>query len=269
MQKAVREAKVHTSWIHQDEQYGQAMRRFVHQTLSGRTATRFLGSFVPFARRIARIGAINALAQLMLKMTSPGVPDFYQGAEFWDLSLVDPDNRRPVDFAGRQRALDALTPLIDSAERGIDVSNEVSALLHAWPDARIKMLITACGLRFRREHASFMASSTYEPLSTSGRMAERLVAFARRGTEGTLIVAVPRLVAGMMAGEHWPSGPDAWDDTVVQCASSEVVRPFRHVVTGERIAPADTLRAADLLRQSPVAMLWSGAGTPEDARDHI
>lgn len=106
MQKAFREAKVHTSWIHEQPEYGRAVARFVERTLAGRTAARFLASFVPFQRQIAQIGMLNSLAQLVLKLASPGVPDFYQGSELWDLSLVDPDNRRPVDYARRKVLLE-------------------------------------------------------------------------------------------------------------------------------------------------------------------
>jgi maltooligosyltrehalose synthase len=124
MVKATREAKVHTSWIHQNEAYQRAVERFVAETLAGHTAQSFLNAFVPLQHRIAQAGMINSLAQLALKLTSPGVPDFYQGTEFWDLSLVDPDNRRPVDFNVRQAMLDRLQPMIARLDGGEHVERE-------------------------------------------------------------------------------------------------------------------------------------------------
>ncbi|MEO8077235.1 MAG: malto-oligosyltrehalose synthase [Acidobacteriota bacterium] len=264
MQKAVREAKVHTSWIDQDEEYGRAIRRFVERTLAGRTSLRFLASFVPFARRVARVGAINSLAQLTLKLASPGVPDFFQGTELWDLTLVDPDNRRPVDFAHREAMLDSLEPIIGAAERGEDVGREVAALLAAWPDARIKLLATACGLRFRRRHAAFMTEASYLPLSTTGAASEHLVAFGRQHSSGTLIAIVPRLIASFVSGKRWPLGAEAWSDTTIQLDEELRLAEYRHLITGEvvRPSPSGAIAAADVFRTCPVALLWRSAGSP-------
>jgi (1->4)-alpha-D-glucan 1-alpha-D-glucosylmutase len=113
MLKAAKEAKVHTSWIQDNEQYDAALVSFVERTLRGPSAIRFLESFAPFAHLVARAGMINSLAQVLLKIASPGVPDFYQGSELWDLNLVDPDNRRPVDYARRATWLEELRPLLE------------------------------------------------------------------------------------------------------------------------------------------------------------
>ena len=158
VQKAAREAKVHTSWIHENEEYGRAVGQLVRRTLTGHTAPRFMAAFVPFQRRVAQAGMVNSLAQLVLKLASPGVPDFYQGTELWDLSLVDPDNRRPVDFTARQALLDGLGPTIDRLETGRGATDDVADLLERWSDGAIKLFVTACGLRFRREHAGLLLS---------------------------------------------------------------------------------------------------------------
>jgi (1->4)-alpha-D-glucan 1-alpha-D-glucosylmutase len=193
MAKAIREAKVHTSWIRQNAEYGSGVDQFVRESLGGQTAKRFLIWFVPFQRRVARISMINALAQLVLKLTSPGVPDFYQGSERWDFSLVDPDNRHPVDFPTLQALLDSVLPVVARLEAGGLVASEVDGLLEGWPDGRIKLFITTCGLRFRREHSDLMREGDYQPLVVEGASAEYLVAFARHDGSGTLVTVAPRL----------------------------------------------------------------------------
>ena len=115
MRKAIKEAKAHTSWVNENQPYEKALDNFVTSTLRGHAAPAFLAAFVPFQRQVARLGAINSLSQLVLRMTSPGVVDFYQGNELWDLHLVDPDNRQPVDFAARAAMLDELTASHDAA----------------------------------------------------------------------------------------------------------------------------------------------------------
>jgi (1->4)-alpha-D-glucan 1-alpha-D-glucosylmutase len=260
MQKAVREAKVHTSWIDQDQEYGQAVGAFVRRILTGKAAPRFLASFVPFARRIARVGAINSLAQVVLKVASPGVPDFYQGTELWDLSLVDPDNRRLVDFEYRRRLLDALTPLVTAAEGGHPAPEALAPLLADWHDGRIKLLVTACALRFRRDHAAFMARAEYLPLAADGPLADHVVAFARRDETGCLLAIVPRLSAPRMTAAGLRLDADAWRDTRLRLPAALSGRRFRHVVTGESVDLGGTPEAPDLdlgtlFESAPVALL--------------
>src|SRR5262249_2343981 len=175
MLKAIKEAKTHTSWFNQGGAYEDAVARFVETVLRGSAARRFLKSFVPFVRRLSLGGMVNSLAQLVLKVASPGVPDFYQGTEFWQLDLADPDNRRPIDFRARESALGVLSRGIEgvegqidagAAERGCDPEMEafVGDLLRNWPDARIKMLVTACALRLRRRDPMLFIEGGYEPL---------------------------------------------------------------------------------------------------------
>jgi (1->4)-alpha-D-glucan 1-alpha-D-glucosylmutase len=263
MQKAVREAKVHTSWIDEDAAYGQAVARFVDAVLRGRHAARFLHSFVPFQRRVAYFGMINSLAQLVLKLASPGVSDFYQGNELWDLSLVDPDNRRAVDFSLRRQLFDELRPLIESAERGDAVGATFSGLLDEWADGRIKLFVTAVGLRFRRRHADVTLDGSYVPLRPHGPAAEHIVAFARLHATGVLLAMTPRLVASLTADTRpLPLGDETWRTTGVMLPDALRVSHYRHLFTGESIGPSgDTnhasIRAADVFRTSPVALLWA------------
>ena len=214
MQKAVREAKVHTSWIEEDpiRPRGGAVRR----TDARRDARRgaFSSSFVPFQRRCAAAGMVQSLAQLVLKLTSPGVADFYQGNELWDLSLVDPDNRRDVDFAHRRALLDDILPLMEAIENGDVGGARLDDLLDHREDGRIKLFVTAVGLRFRRRHADVLLDGSYVPLAATGRGRHHVVAFARRHPAGTLIAAVPRLVATLMEnGSQLPLGEAAWTKT--------------------------------------------------------
>jgi (1->4)-alpha-D-glucan 1-alpha-D-glucosylmutase len=261
MQKAVREAKVHTSWIDQDQEYGRAVGAFVQKVLAGPGAARFLASFVAFARRIAHPGAINALAQLTLKLAAPGVPDFYQGTELWDFSLVDPDNRRIVDFDQRRRLLESLEPLVEAADSGRPLPGGPADALAAWPDGRIKLLVTACGLRFRRRHADVLTRAAYVPLDAKGPAGDHVVAFARRASTGTLVAIVPRLAAHLAHGDRMPIGEAAWEGTRV-CLPGDAGSRYRHLFTGEIVesvgaADHSELSIAQVFRTLPVALLWS------------
>ncbi len=263
MQKAVREAKVHTSWIDQDQRYGRATGGYVRKTLAGPDAGRFLASFVPAARRLARVGAVNALSQLVLKIASPGVADTYQGAELWDLSLVDPDNRRPVDFGLRRRLLDGLEPLVARIDRGEPAGRDLEALLAAWTDGRIKLFLTALGLRFRRRHPDVIATGAYVPIAADGSAAEHVVAFARVNESGTLVAVAPRLVAGLLAERSLGLNLHSLRATSLRLPAEAAAARYRHLIAGESISPSVSkgvarLGLADVLRVSPVALLWSG-----------
>jgi (1->4)-alpha-D-glucan 1-alpha-D-glucosylmutase len=256
MQKAVREAKLHTSWVDEDPAYGEAVERFVDKTLHGRTAPRFLASFVQFQRRVAPVGIVNALSQLVLKLASPGVPDTYQGSELWNFDLVDPDNRRPVDYALRCRLLDSLQPLIDRVERGETAVEEVAALRRDWHDGRIKLFITACGLRFRRRHPSLLLYGEYLPLAGEGAAADAVVGFARSDAEHTLLALVPRLSARV-----------TWGPTRISLPHSCAANRYRHLLTGEVLhtgvdGRSRFLVAADVFRTLPVALLKADSLSP-------
>ncbi len=258
MQKAVREAKVHTSWIDRDPGYARAVSVFVHKTLTGSTAVRFLKTCVPMARRLAAVGAVNSLAQLVLKLASPGVADFYQGTELWDLSLVDPDNRRPVDYGRRRVMLDALVPLLAAGAEGQPRLDELTTLADAWPDGRIKLLVTAAGLRFRRAHAELIQLGDYVPLAADGAT-DQIVSFARRDRSGTLIAVVPRLVLPIM--EDRPPRGEVWAGSWLVLPGEIGGGPYRNIITGEDVWPvagpdAVRLPVQAALSTCPVALLW-------------
>jgi (1->4)-alpha-D-glucan 1-alpha-D-glucosylmutase len=272
MGKAAREAKIHTSWIEENPEYLKALVRFVKETLAGRTARRFLPSFVPFQRRVAQAGMVNSLSQLVLKLASPGVPDFYQGTELWDLSLVDPDNRRAVDFAARQRLLADLRPILDRLEQGMTAERAVGDLFAHWTDGRIKLLVTTCGLRFRRQHRALMLHGAYTPLEIDGERADHVVAFARHDDSGTLLVATPRLIAPLVTdAQPLPVGSDLWGATRIMLPPVTRAARYRHVITGEWCATAPdqaSLRIGSAMQTCPVALLWAPASErnlPADA----
>jgi (1->4)-alpha-D-glucan 1-alpha-D-glucosylmutase len=274
MQKAIKEAKVHTSWISQDTAYEDGVVRFVDAVLSGPSARAFLASFVPFARRVAVAGAVNSLAQLVLKIASPGVPDFYQGTETWQLVLADPDNRRDVDYAERQGVLDGLMPWVERAEAaraGRDIEGQPlvarlepcveSWLLH-WTDGRIKTFLTACGLRLRREARELFVHGRYEPLAAEGPLADRVVSFARVSDTHNVVAIVPRLMSRAVHDiPRFAAG--VWGDTRVAVPATITDGKLIHAFTGARVpivreGRGASVRAADAFRTCPVALLVPG-----------
>jgi (1->4)-alpha-D-glucan 1-alpha-D-glucosylmutase len=268
MLKAVKEAKTHTSWISQNSAYEGAASRFVENTLSGSAGRGFLAACVPFIRRVAVAGMVNSLAQLVLKVASPGVPDFFQGTETWQLAMADPDNRRPVDFACREAMLGGLMPWIRRVEcagsdsradgRGSQLEEHVAEMLTSWPDARIKLFVTACALRLRRREPLLFIDGRYEALRADGPQADRVVAFARYHGDTSLIVAVPRLMSQRLPpGRELPVGAGVWEGTRLSLGSARPIT-FRHLFTGASMQPDATgeyLSMADLFRTCPVALL--------------
>jgi (1->4)-alpha-D-glucan 1-alpha-D-glucosylmutase len=204
MVKAAKEAKVHTSWLTPNQPYEEALERFVKKTLTGPSGERLLSAFLPVQRRIASIGMINSLAQVTLKIGSPGVPDFYQGTDLWDLSLVDPDNRRPVDFTLRARLLDEVDAVLSATDEA-SRARTISEWLTTWADGRIKLLVTAAGLRLRRAQPDIFQGGRYRPLATEVTVPAGAVAFARLPAEGSS----PGLAlhGGLSAPQSPGSGP--------------------------------------------------------------
>ena len=191
--KDAREGKAETSWLNPHAAYESGVRSFIAAILDHTVSGEFQESLQPLARRLALLGALNSLSQLTLKATLPGVPDFYQGTEFWDLSLVDPDNRRPVDFAARHSALGSLE------------HPDWSGLVQDWSDGRIKLAWTRQLLKLRSELADVFSHGDYQPLDVSGPHAGHVTAFARRHGRSAVIVAVGRLFAPLTnGGREWP-----------------------------------------------------------------
>ena len=200
--KAAREGKQETSWLNPDEVYEAGVKTFITRILDRSISAEFINSLDNLARRVALLGALNSLSQITLKATMPGVPDFYQGTEFWDLSLVDPDNRRPVDFAKRAAVLASIEKP-DWQELG-----------RHWPDGHIKLAWTRHLLKLRTELADVFARGDYEPLEVSGPHRDHIIAFARRRGRDAAITVVAKSFAPMtQSGRNWP-GAEAFDATV-------------------------------------------------------
>ena len=257
MEKAAKEAKRRTSWVNPDAGYDQALRTFVGGLLSA--GSRFLEAFTPFQRRVALYGSVNSLAQTVLKIAAPGIPDFYQGSELWDLALVDPDNRRPVDYVRRQTLLEDMRARIE--ERPDDLASVCDELCGAWPDGRVKMYVTLRALTLRRQLPMLFRSGRYEALSAEGEHAEHIVALTRRDDTDSVVVVVPRLTARLTAFVgRYPLGDSVWNDTriVLDRPGLEGIYTDRfsglHIATGRRNG-TPTLPVAALLARFPVAML--------------
>jgi (1->4)-alpha-D-glucan 1-alpha-D-glucosylmutase len=261
MVKSVKEAKLRSSWINPDEQYEQAVRNYVARILTGPESTRLLPSFAPFQERIARAGLVNSLSQLLLKLASPGVPDFYQGTELWDFSLVDPDNRRPVDFEERARLLDRVDAILslDADQRAAPIG----AALRAWRDGAIKMLLTTAGLRRRASFPSLFLDGEYLPLDTdTTAVSGQAVAFARLHEGAAAIAIVPRLVARMVDAQHPMPIGDMWKTSRVLLPGPLAGLVYRDVCTGAVIKPVAAAENAwlfigQVLKTLPVALLFA------------
>ncbi len=244
MLKSLREAKLHTTWAAPDAAYEEAVLGFVRQALDPEHAATFLAAFLPFQQRIARLGVDNSLVQTALKLTAPGVPDLYQGAELWDFSLVDPDNRRPVDFALRARLLDEVT-----ATLAADRATALGAMLETWQDGRIKLALIATLLRFRADCPALFAAGSYEPLAVTGDDAERVCAYLRRLDASALLVAVQRFPLRSEAGPARASIAAAQ-------AGGDLSGAWRDLLSGRSVTAVDgALAAAELFTTLPVALL--------------
>ncbi len=270
LDKALREAKLHTSWLNPYEEYDQAVADFIRKILA-EEQSEFVQDMQALARSISDAGFVNSLAQTLVKICAPGVPDFYQGVEFWDFNLVDPDNRRPVDFARRRQALASLR-----ARAGENLGELARELLAGWPDERIKLFVISRALEFRRDRPEVFRGD-YLPLSAQGPHGSRLLAFARGTASNGAVCLVPRLayeswrtrkgarkVTFGSASSPWPLG-GWWKETTVSLPA-EAPLHWRHVITGHTINASEQpdgsrlLDVGEVFRWFPVALL-----TPESS----
>lgn len=247
--KAVREAKVHTAWIKPDEEYEESFVCFVEKILGNDKRNRFLANFNPFEKKISFYGCFNALSQLMLKLTCPGVPDIYQGTEYWDLSLVDPDNRREVDFQSRTRDLEYISQKIPE-----NVLALVNEMLENKEDGRIKMFLLHRVLHARRNYAELFAKGSYVPLLVEGERKDSLIAFARKYKSNWAVVVVPRFYTNLTAEGSYPFGNAVWQNTRIVIPES-FPHTLEDVVTSQHRFADKYYVVGDILTHFPVSLL--------------
>jgi (1->4)-alpha-D-glucan 1-alpha-D-glucosylmutase len=270
MEKATHEAKVHTSWINPDSEYDTAVCQFVAAALDGHPKNRFLAEFRRFHEQVVNWGLYSALSQTLLKLTAPGVPDIYQGQELWDFSLVDPDSRRPVDFAERRKLLARLRKDVGRNDRSLLAL--ARQLARDPRDPRLKLFLTWRVLQFRRQQAELFRRGDYLPLEVQGAKARHLCAFARQwlapaGSERAMaIVIAPRWLAELtpLPSDSQPAPPPlgaaVWEDTQI-VIDAKISSPLKNVFTGQTCSAEDFhIPAALALADFPVALLTGTGG---------
>jgi (1->4)-alpha-D-glucan 1-alpha-D-glucosylmutase len=253
MAKARHEAKVRTSWINPHTAYDDAAEWFLNAVLDPERSGAFLDGVEAFVKTIARPGLWNSLSQVLLKVASPGIPDFFQGTELWDFSLVDPDNRRLVDFERRRTALAGMLAEVEA--RG---AAPIDAWFDAPEDAKIKLWITAAALRLRRARRGLFERGGYEPVLPRGSTADHVFSFARSDGDQAVIAVAGRFFATLRASH--PTGPApigaAWGDTTLLLPAAVTRRRFRDALTGQILtADGDSLSVAAAFNHLPVALL--------------
>lgn len=242
MQKAVREAQVETTWVNPNTDYEDALTGFIRAILNP-TNRAFLDDFAVLRQKVAQAGIINSISQQVLKLAAPGVPDIYQGTDSWDFSLVDPDNRRPVDYAARQAMLkestrkQSSTPMLEARDQ-------------------LKLRVTRQVLDIRHEQPKLFLDGDYVPLTAAGPRQTNLVAFARRHGDQEAIVVVPRLSLGVTKGDEAMPLGDAWGDTRVEVGNTSLNETYRDVLTGATVlAQSGHLLCRELFAAFPAALL--------------
>jgi len=260
MEKAAREAKQHTSWIDPNPAFEAALRDFVRALLSPEKSPRFLADLDRFVQRIARPGLWNALARTLVQLTAPGTPDVYQGDELWNFSLVDPDNRRPVDFEPRHQLL------LDLSEawrrrQGTERQRFLRQLVEGPEDSRIKLHVISQALRVRRANPELFLQGHYEPLAANGPAAAHLLAFARRRGPQVALTLVSRRIASLCRDPLMPPvGRQLWSGTTLSLPENLATGPWGNALTGETLETPHRrgraqLAVGDALDSFPVALL--------------
>jgi len=259
MLKAVHEAKVHSSWVNPSPAYDQSVQAFVEGALERTVSNRFLQDFLPFQERMARFGLYNSLSQLLLKMTAPGVPDFYQGSELWCFHLVDPDNRGPVDYQTRSAVAEDLRQTLNRL--GPDFAEFTKSLFEQPHDGRVKLYTTMAGLEARRRHPNVFQQGEYLQLECGGSKKQHICAFARLYQDQALVTVVPRLLATLNPDSKYPPiGSSVWGDSWIVAPPWPTLSEFRHLLTGEIIKAESingrrVLPLARVLNHASVALL--------------
>ncbi len=252
--KAASEAKRNTTWTDPDSTYKETLSRYVADILEGADASPFLNDFLTFQRRVARIGIVHSLSQTLLKLASPGAADIYQGCELWDFSMVDPDNRRPVDFEKRERLL----ARINTNRPRLELTRELFA---SPEDGAIKLHLVSTIMNHRRANPDLYLHGAYRPIEASGEQKDRVIAFSRSQQGQNIIAVAPRLVAPLMGDDakRAPIGPEVWGETELVLPDAAPSR-WRNLLTDEVVEATSsedrrTLRLGQVFSAIPLALL--------------
>jgi (1->4)-alpha-D-glucan 1-alpha-D-glucosylmutase len=254
MIKAIREAKVHTAWIEPDTKYEEALLEFIEELLTLSRKNQFLKEFLPFQKKVAHYGILNSLSQAILKITAPGIPDFYQGTELWDLSLVDPDNRSLVDFEIRRRFLNEIQ---DATKE--NVLKLITDLWSAKEDGRLKLFLIHRALHARTRYMELFQQGRYSPIAIGGRRKDHTIAFCRHHRDAWAMIIAPRFLTQLVREGELPLGRQVWEDTYLMLPSG-APGIWRNAITAEIIRGEQTLPIGDILRHFPAALLTSEEG---------
>jgi (1->4)-alpha-D-glucan 1-alpha-D-glucosylmutase len=250
MLKSIREAKVHTEWIVSDFEYEKGIQIFIDRLLDIKKSEAFFEDFLPFQEKVAWHGLLNSLSQCLLKITSPGLPDFYQGTELWDLNLVDPDNRRKVDFEERRRLVFEVKGFSED-----EYPRRIPELFKTWKDGQIKLLLIIRGLACRNDFEPLFLDGVYIPLTVDGQYKENVIAFARMYQQKWAIIAAPRLTVSVVGSQELPLA-DVWKDTVIHLPR-HIPERWSNAITGETLRFVHTLPVSKLFTCFPGAILVS------------
>jgi len=259
MLKAIREAKVNTSRISPNLVYEEGLLKFIDAILSSFRGNAFTRDFEIFQKKVSYFGAFNSLSQILLKMTCTGIPDFYQGTEILDFSLVDPDNRRPVDFDRRKEMLHRLKEKM--ATSGSDRPGFARRLLESWREGYPKLYVMLESLNYRKDNYPLFLNGIYIPLVGEGDLKDHICAFARQRQEKVVLVIVPRFLTRLIQGlDDLPLGKNVWADSGIVIPDEIVGDKFRNVFTRESLQTIqkDTQRLlalSEIFAHFPVAML--------------
>ena len=246
MLKAIKEAKRNTSWSDPDEAYEDAVQHFVEKILNHAP---FIASLQPFMHQVATLAAVYSLGQTVIKVMAPGIPDVYQGTEFWDLSMVDPDNRRPVNYQERTHKLEQLKKALAA-----DPLKLVKRLRGDLLDPTIKLFTLYQALQVRKQHHDFFLKADYQPLTVTGSQSENLLAFVRTWQQEQIIVIVPMHIATLSLTENLPLGAACWKDTQLT-ATQSLEGTWYNAFTDEKLTLDKQIPVSQVLNEFPIALL--------------
>jgi (1->4)-alpha-D-glucan 1-alpha-D-glucosylmutase len=252
--KSVREAKVHTAWIKPDAEYEDSYIKFAEAILDFNKPNQFIEQFLPFVRKISHYGLFNSLAQVLLKITCPGIPDLYQGAELWDFSFVDPDNRRPVDFGMRKSYLDEI--IGNSKRPDEEFLGFIKDLIDKKEDGRIKLFLTHQALKARKQNLEVFQKGSYVGLETGGRYKANVLAFARILGQKVIITVVPRFLTRVIGQDKYPLTNQVWEDTYI-AFPYDCDADWKNMITGQGIAASKTLLVGQIFNDFPAGLIYN------------